>query len=188
MISIILPNRNEERLKQVQEAIPYLPFSCQVVIATDNDGEGKGAAIREGLRIAEGETIIFLDSDFDIHPRMINRLLPFLDDYDIVVGTKNLKNVTWQRKILTTLSRIYIGLLFGTRVETQVGLKVFKRSAIPEWKANGYIFDVEVLYKAKQMGKRMIEIPIKATVSDSKTFKDLWTTFKDTIKIRWFLS
>jgi glycosyltransferase involved in cell wall biosynthesis len=184
MISIILPSKNETKIRLVQEAIAYLPFDCEVVIASDPDGDGKGAAVREGLRVATGEIICFLDADLDIHPNQILRLLPFLADYDIVVGTKNLKNVTWQRKILTTLSRIYIGLLFGTRVETQVGLKVFKREAIPEWKSNGYIFDVEILSKAKRNGKTMIEVPIEAKITRNMPLSAIWKTLKESLKLR----
>lgn len=184
LITIILPSHNEAKLEQVKEEIAYLPFDCQVVIASDPDGDGKGAAVREGLKIAEGDVIVFLDADLDIHPKQLLRLLPFLDDYDIVVGTKNLKDVTWQRKVLTALSRVYIGLLFGTRVDTQTGIKVFKRYALESWLTNGFAFDIEILAKAKSKGYKMIEVPVEARVTRNMPFKAIWKTLKESIKLR----
>jgi glycosyltransferase involved in cell wall biosynthesis len=183
MISIILPSHNESKIRLVQEDIAYLPFDCEVVIASDPDGDGKGAAIREGLRVSTGETIVFLDADLDIHPRQILRLLPFLEDYDIVVGTKNLKNVTIQRKILTALSRIYIGILFGTRVDTQTGLKVFKRKVLTDWATDGFAFDIEILAKAKKQGYTMIEVPIEASINKRMPMRAIWKTLKESIQL-----
>jgi glycosyltransferase involved in cell wall biosynthesis len=170
----------------MQEAIAMLPLNCEVVIASDPDSDGKGAALREGLRVSHGELIVFLDADLDIHPRMILRLLPYIEDYDIVVGTKDISRLSNQRKIITFLSRIYIRLFFGVRVDSQTGIKLFKRDAIPEWETNGFAFDIEILAKASKNGKTMIEVPIEAHITRSMPLKAVWKTFKESLRI-WFL-
>ena len=182
-LSIIIPNHNSDKLNLVKEAISLLPINCQIIIADDPDGDGKGAAIREGLKIAVGDTIVFLDADMEIHPKMIMRLLPFLEDYDIVVGTKRVDKNLISRKILTYLSRIYIRLLFGLKVDTQTGIKLFKRYAIPEWKTDGFAFDIEILTKAKKAGYTMVEVPIDAVITKRMLWKAILDTLRETIKI-----
>lgn len=183
MLSIIIPNHNEPKLKLVQEAIPYLPFDCEVVIATDHEGEGKGATLREGLKESHGDIIAFIDGDMDIHPRMINRLIAYLEDYDIVVGTKQTKNSPLQRKIITALSRLYIRLLFGLKVDSQTGIKLFKREALFDWKTNGFACDIEILAKAKKASKTMIEVPIEATITRHMSLKAIWNTLLESLRI-----
>ena len=182
MISILLPNRCEERVHDVIETLERIIPDCEILIAVDREGRGKGWAVRKALKHARGSVIAFLDADMDIAPRMLLRLIPFLYDYDIVVGTKGLTGIP-SRKILTWLSRWYIRILFGLSVESQSGVKLFKRSHLPEWETDGYAFDIEILAKAQKNGSRMIEVPIEAVHSKKMAAKSVFNTLKESIKI-----
>ena len=159
MISIIIPNALEENilklLNQIEEILP----DAQTIVATDRYRKGKGWAVREALEHATGDIICFIDGDLDIHPRMILRLLPHLSEFDIVVGKKDTR-VLISRWILTLLSRAYIRFMFGIPVDTQTGVKVFKRYAMPDWQDNSFAFDVEILAKAKLAGAKMFEVTV----------------------------
>ena len=158
-----------------------------MIISPDDKGRGKGWAVFKGVAAACGDIIIFIDGDMDIHPRMIKRLLPFLEDYDIVVGTKTFDGMRLSRKLVTLLARIYIKLIFWLDVDSQSGLKAMKKEAISAWESKRFMFDVEFLVKAKRKGFKIIEIPIKATVIRSKSIKVLWAALLDTFKIWWRL-
>ena len=153
----------------------------QIIVYNDRYGQGKGYSLREALKEATGDYFIFIDGDFDILPEEINKIIVYLSQYDVVVGNKGLPK-RLNRKLLTILSRIYVRLLFGLPFDTQTGIKGFNYR--PQWKINNWAFDIEILYKANKMGKSIIEIPIQATVSDTKSFGDIWKTFVDSIKIR----
>jgi glycosyltransferase involved in cell wall biosynthesis len=187
MLSVIIPDYNAfEAQETTYVCRRYFP-DAQIIRATDLEGRGKGWAIREGLKKAEGDIICFLDADMDISPRMILRLLPFLNDYDMVVGSKGINKGLLQRRIITYLSRIYIRLLFGLRVHTQTGIKLYKREAIPEWKSDGFAFDIEILSKAKKNGFTMIEVPVEATITKGMKWKPILKTLMETLKIRFLL-
>ena len=130
MITIIMPSALEENIHDMLVETEELFPEAQIIVSTDRDRRGKGWAIRQGLLIATGDIIVFLDGDGDISPKMIHRLLHHLDEFDIVVGTKNTR-LLLSRWILTCLSRIYISLMFGIPVDTQTGIKIFKRDALP---------------------------------------------------------
>jgi hypothetical protein len=156
------------------------------------EGTGKGHALLKGFEldkkfipVLEEDIVVFIDGDMDIHPKMIKRLLPFLDEYDIVVGRKWKKGMPLRRSILTSLSRIYIKIMFDQDVDTQTGLKAFKSSKIPEWQTKGFAFDIEVLCKAKKMGCSILEVPVVAYVSDQKSMRVIWRALVDSLKI-WF--
>lgn len=185
MLSIIIPDYNEPNISSMKAATRnYFP-EAQIIIVHDLNGKGKGLAVREGLTKATGDIIIFLDADLDIHPKMINRLLPFLEDYDIVVGAKGIEKGLLKRRIITHLSRAYIRLMFGLKCDTQTGIKLFKREAIQEWKTNGFAFDIELLMKAKGKGYKMVEVPIDAKITVGISLKAILRTFKESLKI-WY--
>jgi len=182
-IAVIVPTHNEPNthlvIGQISTAIG---LEGNISVFNDTEGRGKGFALREALKGVTADYYIFIDGDGDIDPRQIGPILYFLKEgVDVVVGKKQLP-VRWDRKILTYASRIWIKLLFGITVDSQTGLKGFNYK--PEWKRNGWAFDVEILWKAKLAGKSMREVPIHATVSSGKSIKDILSTLIDTIKIR----
>ncbi len=188
MLSILIPNHNEDKIHEfVNEVELTMLDKCEIIIARDQEGKGKGWAIREALSEAKGDLIAFIDGDGDIEPRMLWRLFPFLIDFDVVVGSKRMTNAPLQRKIITHLSRIYIKLMFGISVETQTGIKLFHRSALRDWKSDSFAFDFEILWDCQKRGLRMIEIPIEAEIKEKMSRRALWRTLIESLRLK-FLS
>lgn len=181
MLSILIPSKLEPKIYDFMEKIEQDIRPNQIIVYNDRYGQGKGYALREALKEANGDYFIFIDGDLDILPFEIYKLLPYLEQYDVVMGDKGSPK-RLDRSILTILSRWWIRLLFNIWEDTQTGIKGFNYK--PEWKTNSWAFDIEIIYKAKKSGKSMITIPIQAIVSDTKTFGDIWKTFVDSIKIR----
>jgi glycosyltransferase involved in cell wall biosynthesis len=181
-LSILIPCRIEPRiLEMIMTTEEQFP-GCEIIISNDRYGQGKGWALRQSLEQAKGDVIALIDGDMDIHPRMLWRLLPFICDYDVVVGRKENAGFI-SRRLLTFLSRLFIRALFGIKVDTQTGIKVFRRSAVGTWKTNGFMFDVEILANAKRQGKRMVEIPVDAIRSRKVRIASVWECFIESIRI-----
>jgi glycosyltransferase involved in cell wall biosynthesis len=193
MITIILPSFNEKNLPKMTRECQELFPQARIIIGNDPTGRGKGYATLQGVKHdlrfipwkAE-DIIVFIDGDGDIELRMIKRLLPFLDDYGIVVGTKCLQGLPLRRKVLSMLSRFYIRVMFGLKIDTQTGIKAFRTGVIPWWTSEKFLFDVELLAKAKKNKIRIIEVPVDITgISKTKSWRVLWVTLVDSLRI-WF--
>ncbi|HUV76593.1 MAG TPA: glycosyltransferase family 2 protein, partial [Desulfobacterales bacterium] len=50
---------------------------------------GNGAAIKSGIRIAGGDILVFMDGDNQHNPEDIVKLLRYIPDYDMVVGSRS---------------------------------------------------------------------------------------------------
>ena len=50
---------------------------------------GNGAAIKSGIRIAGGDILVFMDGDNQHNPEYIAKLLRYIPDYDMVVGSRS---------------------------------------------------------------------------------------------------
>jgi glycosyltransferase involved in cell wall biosynthesis len=166
---------------KIEEVIPE--NNLQIIGCNDRHSNGKGWAVREALKWAKGDYVILIDGDGDIEPRMIKRLMPFLEDYDIVVGKKEIRGLL-SRRILTILSRAYISILFKLGVDTQTGIKIFKKEALCDWETNGYMFDLEILAKAQKKGFKIIEVPIEVDIKKRMKLKSVINCLRESLKIR----
>jgi glycosyltransferase involved in cell wall biosynthesis len=50
---------------------------------------GNGAAIKSGIRVAQGDTLVFMDADGQHNPEDIRRLIEHVPLYDMVVGARS---------------------------------------------------------------------------------------------------
>ena len=182
MLSIILPAVDLVKANEMVQDIEAQFNNVQIIVSSNRQSLGKGWAVREALKQATGDFVCFLDGDGDIAPRMIKRLIPYLQDYDIVLGCKPISGL-WSRRFLTYWSRLYIALMFGVKVSTQTGIKIFKRHAITEWYNDGYLFELEIIALAKQNGSTMIEVPIEAEVNKRMKFISIWKALKESITL-----
>lgn len=188
MLSIILPNHNEENIHNfIREVENRLPV-YEIIVSSDSESKGKGWCIRQALNLAKGDQIAFLDGDGDIPARMLLRMLPFLEDFDVVVGSKRITNSPPRRKVMTRLTRWWFKVLFGVKVDTQTGIKVFKREALEAlnncWESNGFIFDVEILANLQRLRYRMVEVPIECEIRRQLAFKTIFRIFGESLWLK----
>ncbi len=191
MLSIILPSHAEKGIRSFIQEVEDLFPACEIIVSEDRYGKGKGWAIREALRHAQGDEIVFLDGDGDISPRMLFRLIPFLDDFHVVVGSKRITKSPLRRKIMTHVTRIWFRFLFGVQVDTQTGIKLFRRQALESlgwtWESNGFCFDLEIISRLQKKGFKMVEVPIECEIRRQLAFKTIFKITGESIWLKWRL-
>ncbi|MFC2060350.1 dolichyl-phosphate beta-glucosyltransferase [Chloroflexota bacterium] len=143
---------------------------------------GKGGAIIEGFKTAQGDIIGFVDADESTSPEDVARMLNAMTDKeDGVIASRKLKDsrILVKQPLLRRLAskafNIMVRLMFGLKFrDTQCGAKVFRKEAIktvlPQLKTGGFEFDIELLWKLKLRGYRIIEFPITWRHSEGSTF------------------
>lgn len=198
-LSIIIPAYNEEKriektLEQYSEFFKNKQHEIIVILngCVDNteyvvrnctkkypsiryftsNKKGKGNAVLEGIKIAKGELISYVDADNATKPNQIDSLINQLQDYDVIIGSRWMKG----SKILTPqpLIRRFVSRGFNILVkimlnlnfsDTQCGGKVFKKEAINSilhnLKTTGWAMDVAMLYNIKKEGYKIKEVPIE---------------------------
>lgn len=109
-VSIVIPAFNEaESLEAVIKKITMLGLpGCEIIVvddgSTDGSSEvalkaganvirhpyniGNGAAVKSGIRVARGRTIVLMDGDGQHQPQDIPKLLAETRDYHMVVGAR----------------------------------------------------------------------------------------------------
>ncbi|MBW1717438.1 MAG: glycosyltransferase family 2 protein [Deltaproteobacteria bacterium] len=142
---------------------------------------GKGGAIIEGFRVADGDKVGFVDADESVEPDDVERMFDALLNADGVIASRRLKESRilikqpWIRRSGSRVFNILVRIIFSLNIQdTQCGAKVFTKEAIinvlDSLTTTGFEFDVELLWKLRNKGYKIIEFPITWKHSEGSTF------------------
>jgi len=99
-----------------------MPGSDQGVVRLFVRSEDKGLAnsIRDGLLIAQGQTLVVMDTDFNHDPAMIPQMVDLLRYYDLVIGSRFVMRGGMEDSLRYHFSQaynIFIRALFATQIQ-----------------------------------------------------------------------
>ncbi|MGA2136421.1 MAG: dolichyl-phosphate beta-glucosyltransferase [Bryobacteraceae bacterium] len=135
---------------------------------------GKGRGVREAMALARGAIAGYVDADNKVPIEEFDKVRPWFDQgCDVVVGSRAMKESQIERR--QPLYRQLGGRAFGMVMhavvgltgisDTQCGFKFFTGAAAQEifgrQRIDGYMFDVEILVLARQLGYRIEQVPIR---------------------------
>ena len=195
-LSVIIPCYNEAGIiEKIIDAVLRSPYPDTEIIVVDDcstDGtreilqnkieskvdriiyqphnQGKGAALREGIRLASGDILIIQDADLEYDPVEYPKMLqPIIDDKaDVVYGSRFMGGEAhrvvyfWHRvgNVLITLISNMLTDLNLTDIET--GYKAFRREIIQSItiEENRFGFEPEITAKISKIKCRIYEVGI----------------------------
>jgi dolichyl-phosphate beta-glucosyltransferase len=206
-LSVIIPCYNESEnlkrglLNEVFTFLTTLKFSWELIISDDGSSDncrtfieafiqdkkqvsllknhhgGKPAAIYQGIQAARGEYILFTDMDQSTPIQELHKILPYLKEYMIVIGSRaDRKNFPLYRKIGSKAFKGFRkAILLKDIQDTQCGFKLFhaellrllfpklgflrKPKDVVGWRVTS--FDVELLHLAEVSGHRVKEVLVE---------------------------
>uniref|UniRef100_F1LD51 Dolichol-phosphate mannosyltransferase subunit 1 n=2 Tax=Ascaris TaxID=6251 RepID=F1LD51_ASCSU len=148
-------------------------FGDHKVILRPRAGKlGLGTAYTHGLQSARGDFIVLMDADLSHHPKFIPQMIALQRDhnYDIVTGTRYALGggvAGWDLK-RKTISR---GANFLAQFALQPGVsdltgsfRLYRKEILAKLIADsiskGYVFQMEMMFRAKKLGYKVGEVPI----------------------------
>jgi glycosyltransferase involved in cell wall biosynthesis len=176
-------------LKELEE-------KCGIRVILHEKNMGKGAAVRTGIKNANGEVMLIQDADLEYDPRDYPMLLRPIEEgiADVVYGSRFLGGARrpilfWNmvaNKILTLVTNV---LYNNILTDMETGYKVFRREIVRDLPlhARGFEFEPEFTAKILKRKVRIFEVPITFNPRDyaegkkikaKDAFIAMWTLFK----------
>ncbi len=133
---------------------------------------GKGAAIRTGVLASVGDPVLISDTDLSTPLAEWMKLAERLPSHPVVIGSRAIdealvgRRQPAYRRLLGKAGNVLVRMLAlpGIR-DTQCGFKLFRgdvaREIFRDARIDGFAFDMEILYLARQRGYAIAEVPVR---------------------------
>lgn len=168
-------------------------FRSKVFLLNKDANEGKGAALRDGIKEAKGSIIAIQDADFEYDINDIPKVLePLLNDSaDIVFGSRYKNSLIVHRtfhylvnKFLTVCSNLASGLYLS---DMETCYKFFRAEIIKNihLESKRFGFEPEITAKVAKLKLRVAEVPISYFPRNYIEGKKI--TWKDGIAALWHI-
>src|SRR5438105_3397439 len=167
----------------------------------ENPGNrGKGYSVRHGMLEATGEVLLFTDADLSSPiyeaPKLFDAIAA---GADVAIGSRWVQKELmterqpWYRQLFGRIFNIFLRIMLGLRFkDTQCGFKAFTRRAadaiFPRQQIERWGFDAEILFLARRLRLRSVEIPVEWAHDDRTRisyFRDGMRMVWDGLKVRW---
>lgn len=147
-------------IKQLQTYYPWLR------LIRHEKNRGYGEALRSGFMAAKHEWVLLMDSDGQFDIADLERLLPYVETHELILGYRERRADGFARDFLTGGYMVLIRVLFGLDVrDVGCGFKLFTRRSWelvqPIRSRDHKIFTVEWLWKAEQRGVRIMNVAVR---------------------------
>nr|SVE77795.1 EOG090X0B9X [Daphnia lumholtzi]SVE79051.1 EOG090X0B9X [Daphnia lumholtzi] len=133
---------------------------------------GLGTAYIHGIKHATGNFVVIMDADLSHHPKFIKEFIGKQKekDYDLVSGTRYSGNggvYGWdlKRKIISRGANYVTQVLLRPGASDLTGsFRLYKKEVLEKLvqscKSKGYVFQMEMIIRARQFGFTIGEVPI----------------------------
>lgn len=236
-LSVVIPCYNEMVnlqkgvLDKIESFLSKKDFSYEIIIVDDgstdesiefiedfikthnkfklikNSHTGKAGAVSTGILRSKGEYRLFTDMDQAAPIEELDKLLPHIKDFDIVIGSRSStrKGAPFTRAVMAKGMIILRTIIVGVRgvKDTQCGFKLFnKKSAEDLFERVKKIhkgfkqisgsavtagFDIELLHLAQKRNYKIKEVPIKWLYVETRRVNPVSDSIKgffDLLKIK----
>jgi glycosyltransferase involved in cell wall biosynthesis len=140
-----------------------------VLISYDKN-KGKGHAVKNGIKSANGKYIIFQDADLEYDPIDFIKFFKIIDKFepDLIIGSRfNYADYTRSHHFFNKIGNMCITFIFNLFYQTTFTdvyscYACFKRELLDHHnlKSNGFEQHAEILCKVVKKGKTFYEVPI----------------------------
>jgi dolichyl-phosphate beta-glucosyltransferase len=165
---LIVENGSQDHTLQIAQEFATANQQLRVL---QNEQSGKGRAVKQGMLASTGEYRFMCDVDLSMPVEEINRFLPPNSKEDeIAIASREAPGAIryGEPYYRHFVGRIYNGLIRSLALpglqDTQCGFKCFTsktaEDVFPRQTMSGWSFDVEILFIARLLGYKVVEIPI----------------------------
>jgi len=170
---IIIDDGSPDGTLEVAKDLQRIYGEEKIVLAPREKKLGLGTAYIHGIKRATGNFVIIMDADLSHHPKFIDKMIALQskENYDVVSGTryqgKEAGVYGWdlKRKIISRGANLLTQIMLRPNASDLTGsFRLYKKSVlqtlVESCVSKGYVFQMEMIVRARQHGFTIGEVPI----------------------------
>jgi dolichol-phosphate mannosyltransferase len=169
---LIVDDNSPDGTGAIADALASELEEVEVLHRTAKDGLGQAYLAGFGRALEAGaEFVIEMDADFSHDPRYLGDLLRAAETADLVLGSRyvpggGVRDWGLLRRLISRGGGMYARMILRVRVRDLTGgfkcirRRVLEAIDLPSVRAEGYVFQIEVTYRALLAGFKVVEVPI----------------------------
>jgi glycosyltransferase involved in cell wall biosynthesis len=187
---IIVNDGSKDRTREIADRLAAEHPEVRAV--HNHPNLGYGGALQRGFREATKDWVFYTDGDGQFDFEEIPKLLPLLEEYDIVSCYRVDRKDSLVRKLNAWAWTTLVNWLFGLRLrDIDCAFKIFPRELFGriEMKSMGALIDTEILAKARNLGYSITQTgvhhyPRTAGEQSGANVRVIARAFKELFKLR----
>ncbi|XP_061198205.1 dolichol-phosphate mannosyltransferase subunit 1-like [Saccostrea echinata] len=169
---IVIDDGSPDKTLEVAKQLQKIYGSDKIVLRPREKKLGLGTAYIHGMKHATGNFIIIMDADLSHHPKFIPEFIKKQKegDYDLVSGTRYIGSggvAGWdfKRKLVSRGANYLTQVLLRPGASDLTGsFRLYKKDVLQKLVSSciskGYVFQMEMIIRARQFGYTIGEVPI----------------------------
>jgi dolichol-phosphate mannosyltransferase len=180
---LVVDDNSPDGTGAIADSIAQELDDVEVLHRTAKNGLGQAYIAGFGRALAGGAgAVIEMDADFSHDPKYLGDLIRAAGDADVVLGSRYVSGGgvrDWGviRRLISRGGGLYARLILRVDIHDLTGgFKCIRREVLeaidlPSVRAEGYVFQIEVTYRALLAGFKVVEVPIVFTDRTEGTSK-----------------
>lgn len=159
---IVVDDGSKDQTSQIADRlVSAWPDRLKVVHHRPN--RGYGAALTSGFKAAQGDYLMFMDSDRQFKAADLQLLAPYVGKADIIAGYRKKRKDPFYRFVIGYTFNTIVTVLFGIHLrDIDCGFKIFKAEMLKamELTSPGALINTEIHARAQRQGRSIIEVGV----------------------------
>ena len=169
---IVIDDGSPDGTLEVGKQLEKIYGSDKIVLRPRASKLGLGTAYIHGIKHATGNYVIIMDADLSHHPKFIPQMIKKQEegDFDLVSGTRyagdgGVNGWDLKRKIISRGANYVTQVLLRPGASDLTGsFRLYKKEVLEKLVSvcvsKGYVFQMEMIVRARQQGFSIGEVPI----------------------------
>ena len=160
---VIINDGSPDRTGVVAEELAK-KFAPKVKVIHHQKNLGYGAALKRGFQQAKKfDYVFYTDGDNQYDATELKKMMPFLKEYDAIVGYRTKRALSLTRKIQTLFFNRLVRWLFGIKIkDVNCSMKIISKEALKQINltSDSSFIEAELLIKLKQKNFKIKEVEV----------------------------
>lgn len=150
------PDKTGEQLRRLERRVPELR------VLTHTSNKGYGGTIKDLYYAGKYEWMFTTPGDYQIPPKEIIKLLPYIDEADMIIGWRVNRNDPPERLRQSLVYNTLLKILYGISLHDINSVRLMKKDMMKSIKLTtvSAFVDAELTIRAIRQGFKVIEKPV----------------------------